>query len=183
MRLVPFESVTPAAPAALAREGHDRVFATSVVDLSAQDWQDFRISQPRLPETQSGPQSAEELRAVGRWGERFVFAYLQRVSQQVADGALIRWVNEERESGLCYDIRVEDGAGKTKAYIEVKATRKVGRHFCEVGQSEWDFAREHGETYAIYRVQGVGRSDVSLAVIPDPHRQWRDRRIGVWLTL
>eukprot|EP00927_Polykrikos_kofoidii_P025786 TRINITY_DN23102_c0_g2_i1.p1 TRINITY_DN23102_c0_g2~~TRINITY_DN23102_c0_g2_i1.p1 ORF type:complete len:1547 (+),score=287.00 TRINITY_DN23102_c0_g2_i1:692-4642(+) len=165
----------------------ERVFASSIVDISTEEWRSTRAELPRLPEAMpSGTASDEELYAVGRWGERFVLAYLRRVLQaqrKDASAVVLKWVNEEGESGLAYDIVVEGEDGQVLSYVEVKTTRTAGRQLIEVSHQEWRLAEEKGSKYTIYRVSNAGGSNVTLAVIPDPHQQWREKRIGVCLNI
>jgi len=161
----------------------EQVFTSSIVDLSTSaGLTEVRKAQPPLPETPAGSLSDEERLAVGRWGERFVYSYLLHVLSGPVRQR-VRWVNQECESGREYDICIEDHTGAPLAFVEVKTTRKPGRHIFEVSHDEWNFAREKGSQYAIYRVFSAGCADVALTIIPDPHRQWHEHRIGICLTL
>lgn len=183
----PWPSDVPRVLGAGSFVGMDRTFVASLVDISGSSWREAKAGQPPL--AAAGVEHSENADrdrcAVGRWGERFVYNYLKSVLGRrgcISAGAKVRWVNEASESGLSYDICVDDASGVTIKYVEVKATRGSGQHAFEVSHAEWAFAQQHGSQYAIYRVHNAGSSSISLSIVPDPHHQWCERRIGVWLS-
>lgn len=131
--------------------------------------------------------SYEERVATGRFGEEYVFHTLCKEfeEKQDASGAKIHviWVNQERESGLPYDLKlVSSASGQTIHYIEVKSTRMVEKPSFEITMNEVEHASIHGSDYSIYRVFQAGkkwRSETSCRVIRirDPIAQIRQKRI------
>ncbi|XP_071709106.1 protein NO VEIN-like [Rutidosis leptorrhynchoides] len=82
----------------------------------------------------------------GSTGEQKAFEYF---CVKFADKR-VRWVNEVKESGLPYDIVVEDKEdNKEVEYIEVKSTVKAKKEWFGISVNEWQFAVEKGESYSI----------------------------------
>ena len=81
------------------------------------------------------------------------------------------WHNEQRESGLPYDISIATdggGGGEETTYVEVKTTKALEKPVFEVSMPELEFAKACGAAYHLYRVSGAGTADVSIACVPDP---------------
>ena len=73
--------------------------------------------------------SVEDRKAVGRWGEHFVFEHLCRAMP----AAKVRWVNSDAETGLPYDLTVVPSAS-ARVFIEVKTSAALRKPFFEVGR-------------------------------------------------
>lgn len=48
---------------------------------------------------------------------------------------------------------------------------------------EWDFARKHGQTYHILRVMRVGRPDMTVVKLTNPHRLALQGNVKLYLAL
>ncbi|CAF1053062.1 unnamed protein product, partial [Didymodactylos carnosus] len=83
-----------------------------------------------------------------RRGEELVFQYLK---WKYPDDN-IKWLNDEQEYFLPYDIEIIRKNEKTKELIEVKATRVSDQHTFQVSIREIKWLRAHPNTYCIYRV-------------------------------
>ncbi|KAJ1624454.1 hypothetical protein T492DRAFT_881793, partial [Pavlovales sp. CCMP2436] len=121
--------------------------------------------------------SAGSLRAAGRWGEQLVY---QHLLLSTAGAASVRWLNEETESGLGYDIEVRQGGKLT--YVEVKSTRHARKNVFHISAREWELARKMGSGYHIYRVYAAmdpGR--VSIEHVADPARMLESSQIALCL--
>ncbi|XP_074273372.1 protein NO VEIN-like [Silene latifolia] len=79
----------------------------------------------------------------GRQGEEAAFRYYT----ERAGGAAVKWVNQEKETGLPYDILV--GEEESKEYIEVKASRNEGKNGFRISRQEWEFAIEKGDSFSV----------------------------------
>ena len=113
------------------------------------------------------------------------------------------WVNEERESGLPYDLVLaamapatgqaagssgrRGGAGHdVVAYVEVKSSRGHSRDMFEISQAELAFAEREGKRYHVLRVWGT-RTGAGVTAPPrvqaftDPIRLWQEKRVAVCL--
>ena len=133
-------------------------------------------------------------RAVGRWGESFVYQLLlQRFPPET--GALVQWVNEAEETRAAYDIRVTFNepavaastarglGGKANArlrhprrqetvFVEVKTTASDHLNTFDMSLQEWDFATRSVASslvnYHVYRVFSAGNpSRVRVKVVED----------------
>ncbi|KAF5736629.1 hypothetical protein HS088_TW14G00776 [Tripterygium wilfordii] len=82
----------------------------------------------------------------GRLGERVAFKYFTGIFGK----EVVNWVNEERESGLPYDIVIEKD--NRREYIEVKATKSGRKDWFIISTREWKFAFDAGETFSILHV-------------------------------
>ena len=101
---------------------------------------------------------------VGRWGEEYVYKYLNALKLLPSGGQQIEsvtWVNETDETGNPYDILVQIETG-TALYIEVKSTRSPGKELMEFSWNELQFASKEKQSYHLYRVYSAGSANVSL---------------------
>jgi hypothetical protein len=122
-------------------------------------------------------------RAVGRWGERYVYKALCRqfaleiscVETPIERGVqfikgertvTIHWLNMHEEAGIGHDIVVQD-AGQV-LYYEVKST--VGHHGAAflMTAKEWELATQARERYTLARVSRAGTAEAQCHMIPDP---------------
>ena len=95
---------------------------------------------------------------VGKWGEAFIYNVL-RHHRKLPNGVEIKsiiWLNEDKESGLPYDIKVISAHDEIEYYIEVKSTISVDRALIPISWKELQFAQQVKETYLLLRVYGVG---------------------------
>lgn len=92
---------------------------------------------------------------------------LSRAHQAAGSGFTVRWMNEEGETGLPYDLTV-DHKGRIVSYIEVKSTTSDEKPFFEVTLAELDQARVTRSAYEIYRVFNAGSENTRIASLRDP---------------
>ncbi|KAL9261443.1 NO VEIN-like protein [Drosera capensis] len=116
---------------------------------------DIVVVEPQFPE--AGPSKpsepdqivgAQQAILVGKLGESVASRYL---SGKYGDKAVIRWMNEDDETGLPYDIVVKE-EGRSEEYIEVKATRYESKAWFIISTREWKFAQDKGDAYSIAHV-------------------------------
>ena len=102
------------------------------------------------------------LKAIGRWGERFVYAFILKRGM-LADGRVIQgveWVNERNETDKPYDILVQIQDGPV--YIEVKSTASSDKELIAISWNELKFAERESKNFHVYRVYGAGQSSQKL---------------------
>ncbi|CAN6486909.1 unnamed protein product [Victoria cruziana] len=95
---------------------------------------------------QTGNPSVEHSLRTGRVGELIAFKYFVEKHGRSA----IKWVNEDVETGLPYDIIITED--DSVQYIEVKATSSTKKDWFEMSANEWLFAVRNGDSYSIARV-------------------------------
>ncbi|CAN8232243.1 unnamed protein product [Cochlearia groenlandica] len=108
---------------------------------------------------------AAQAQQTGRKGEEIAYRYF--VSKYGKD-ALVRWVNEQSETGLPYDLLIENRDGK-KEYVEVKATVSTRKDYFNLTVREWQFANEKGDGYIIAHVL-LGNNNAILTQHRNPVR-------------
>lgn len=110
------------------------------------------------------PTSAQAI-LTGRIGELIAFKYLSgKIGEEV-----VKWVNEENETGLPYDIVIENKE-KSKEYIEVKATKSKSKDWFFITTREWQYAVEKGESFSIAHVVLAANNVARIAIFKDPLR-------------
>ncbi|XP_073128056.1 protein NO VEIN [Henckelia pumila] len=100
----------------------------------------------------------QEALLTGRLGELTAFKYF--VSN--LGSAPVNWVNEANETGLPYDIIINDE--NNKEYVEVKATKVKRKNWFLISMREWQFAIEKGEAFSIANVI-LSDTDMAKVVI------------------
>lgn len=98
-----------------------------------------------------GTPNVEAAYLTGRQGELVAFNYFITNFAEKS----VTWVNKDNESGLPYDIVIGE-EGKSKEYIEVKATKSLKKDWFFISSREWQFAFEKGKSFSIAH---VGLSD------------------------
>lgn len=142
----------------------------------------------------SSPASMTPTARTGIIGEDMIY----RMLVQDPNVVKVTWLNEEKESGLPYDILVERRLSPSEAgselqgqtvtqYVEVKTTRFESKRSIDFTYNEWRFAQQMGPAFVVYRVfncDGMTPSGtLSFAFIQDPYEQWRSGKIGMRLEL
>ncbi|CAE7633293.1 NOV [Symbiodinium sp. CCMP2456] len=159
----------------------EKAFRTRVYDLEDLRAQSKKMRLGPLPNRNDLPQ--EEREKVGRWGEQFVYEYLQKKLEHEDSQKRVIWVNEVEETGFQYDLRIEDSSsGDVEAYVEVKTSRAKDKQLFEMSYREWTFAQKEGSKFVIFRVSNAGKEDVELCSITNPFRQWKELNLGLCLT-
>ncbi|XP_071961958.1 uncharacterized protein [Antedon mediterranea] len=113
------------------------------------------LSLPDHDALNNQPSPKDEL--VGKYGEKLVYHLLKN---QYDDNATVRWVNEEYETGLPYDIEIQTvGEKACIEYVEVKATNSSEKKFFEISSNEVAFAQQQMPNYHLYRVYNTLRKE------------------------
>ncbi|ESQ56312.1 hypothetical protein EUTSA_v10024181mg [Eutrema salsugineum] len=108
------------------------------------------------------PWAAQALQT-GKKGEEIAYRYF---AAKYGKEAQVRWVNEQSETGLPYDLLIESQGGKIE-YVEVKATVSTRKDYFNLTVREWQFANEKGESYIIAHVL-LGNSNAILTQHRNP---------------
>ena len=116
----------------------------------SQKWEDFPKDLAVQPEIHSSDVRDRQLRAARR-GEQIVTKLLQRLHP---DDEVV-WMNEQRERGYPYDIRVRRGGGRV-VYVEVKII-SVDKQWCHISLPEHKFAMKEAPkgNYELFCIQGT----------------------------
>ncbi|XP_050285644.1 protein NO VEIN-like isoform X2 [Quercus robur] len=107
------------------------------------------------------PDGAQAMQT-GRLGESIAFKYIIGKF----GGTVVKWVNEDSETGLPYDIIV--GEENSREYIEVKATKSPTKDWFDISMREWQFAVEKGESFSIAHVVLLGNNVAKVSVFKNP---------------
>ncbi|KAK8480690.1 hypothetical protein V6N11_070955 [Hibiscus sabdariffa] len=107
------------------------------------------------------PSSAQAL-LTGKLGELVAFKYFTGTS-----GKTVKWVNKDSETGLPYDLVVEDESGRIE-YVEVKATKSARKDWFNISTREWQFAVEKGDSFSIAHVFLLSDKEAKIAVYTNP---------------
>lgn len=123
----------------------------------------------RTDQLRPGTANAIQAMATGREGEQVAFNHLTQKFGQV-----VKWVNQDNETGLPYDMVIE--VGSSKEYIEVKATRSAMKNWFEISSREWHFAAEKGECFSILHVL-LGNNKARVTTFRNPARQCQSGKL------
>jgi hypothetical protein len=109
-----------------------------------------------------GTPNATQTTQTGRLGEFYAFKY---ISGKVGN-TIVKWVNEDRETGLPYDILL--GEGSCTEYIEVKATVSQRKDWFHISTREWQFAVDKGDSFSIAHVVLLGNNVARVSLFKNP---------------
>lgn len=112
-----------------------------------------------------GTPNEHQATITGRTGELVAFKYFAKK----VSSAGVKWVNEETETGLPYDIVIGDSE-ESKEYIEVKATKSAKKDWFTISTREWQFAAERGDSFSIAHILLVGPNKAKVSVYKNPVR-------------
>ncbi|KAF8016189.1 hypothetical protein BT93_H1641 [Corymbia citriodora subsp. variegata] len=119
----------------------------------------------------------EQAMLVGRLGERVAFRHLAKKFSRSS----VKWVNEDGETGLPYDITVEDGEGLQ--YIEVKTTQSEDKDWFSLSTNEWQFADQKGRNFSIAHVILVGHTKNKIKIFSNPVELCRSRKLQLAIVM
>ncbi|RCV11466.1 hypothetical protein SETIT_2G187700v2 [Setaria italica] len=105
----------------------------------------------------------------GRLGESAVHKYFV----EKLGCSSIKWMNEDNESGLLYDISITK-ADATE-YVEVKATSIPNKNRFHITRRELQFAAEKGDSLTIAYVLLSKPDKASIVFLKNPHKLVRQR--------
>ncbi|KAL6970996.1 hypothetical protein U1Q18_030678, partial [Sarracenia purpurea var. burkii] len=120
-----------------------------------------------------GTPNQQQALLTGRLGELLAFNYFATNSGK----ANVMWVNQDNETGLPYDIVIENVEEKSKEYIEVKTTKSSRKDWFLITVREWQFAVEKGELFSIACVCLSGNNMARITVFKNPARLCHQKRL------
>ncbi|KAJ9182462.1 hypothetical protein P3X46_006457 [Hevea brasiliensis] len=124
------------------------------------------VPELRREKLNTGTANAAQLLLTGRLGERVAFKYLtEKFGEKV-----VKWVNEDKETGLPYDIVIEEEENR-KEYFEVKATKSARKDWFIISMREWQFAVEKGDSYSIAHVVLLSNNTAKVTLFQNPAKQ------------
>eukprot|EP00919_Chromeraceae_sp_WS-2016_P035494 GHVR01084157.1.p1 GENE.GHVR01084157.1~~GHVR01084157.1.p1 ORF type:complete len:598 (+),score=159.06 GHVR01084157.1:254-2047(+) len=126
----------------------------------------------------------------GRAGEILVVRFLQMqllCEESKYYGLTMHWINENRESGKPFDIRLTKGAScaetSEELFVEVKTTASDDRSMFKMSHDEWKFADNQRQNYEVYRVFGVGTKKPKVYHIGNPVLKWRRQQLALYIAM
>lgn len=111
----------------------------------------------------TGIPNAHQAMLTGRLGEQAAFNFFSR---KVSD-TVVKWVNQEIETGLPYDIVIIGEKESSREYIEVKTTKSARKDWFMISTREWQFAVEKGESFSIAHVL-LGNNAARITIFKNP---------------
>lgn len=144
-------------------------------------------SQISLEETEFNTLTMEDKKAIGTWGEEYVFEYLKdKLRRKYPEGTIkdnedsftiiygeqkyikVHWLNKNCDNGVGYDIKViEDDK---EEFIEVKSTKTNSKEWFDISGTQWKFIQEKGDKFHIYRVFNAGTREAKIVIISNPKK-------------
>ena len=135
----------------------------SLVDIQIED---LILKEKKENETKRrfiySPGSEESKRITGRKAEDIVLEYLNAHAKELDANNITAWCNgENQDDGKGYDISYKNSDG-TEIFIEVKGTKAdlEDKVIFEMSANEYNFMREHKETYYIFFVNNVNKATI-----------------------
>ncbi len=147
------------------------------------------------------PESQEEYQRkreeIGRWGEKFVYTKLKeelkkryklyRFEENKDENTLkiynnsiliteLEWLNTDELVQEGYDLTLTEN-GITR-YIEVKSNATDHGIF-EISRKQWEFMKNVGDNYLIYRVKNANFSDARYEIIENPFKKFLEGKLQV----
>ncbi|XP_020577355.1 uncharacterized protein LOC110022648 [Phalaenopsis equestris] len=118
-----------------------------------------------------------EWRKTGRLGEMLAFKYYT----EELGCTDVRWINEETESGLPFDLVV--GENEAREYVEVKATKSATKHWFDISCREWQFALEKGDLYTVAHVTISDADKANITLLKNPYKLCRQNVLKLALVM
>ncbi|XP_029119151.1 protein NO VEIN isoform X2 [Elaeis guineensis] len=113
----------------------------------------------------------------GRLGEIVAFKYFTEKLGATA----VKWVNEETETGLPYDLIIEE-EGNTE-FIEVKTTTSTSKDWFPISTREWHCAAKKGDSFSIARVFLSGPTNPEIVILKNPWKLCQQRVLQLALLM
>lgn len=153
----------------------------------------------RIPPTETKnpkPQEIGDKKAIGEWGEKYVYMALKEKYQkegniiETEDGFKVDtdnknieviWLNKHNDRGKGYDFVIREN-GEEIEYIEVKSKTAESPQLLEVGGIQWEWARKlfnegKGNRYSFYVVLNTGKEKAVLHILKNPIKLWKEGKL------
>ncbi len=175
----------------------------AIPDLSGQE---ESMERETYEEPTEKPEKSEEKeveknyidkRAIGEWGEKYVYNALKRkygefgeivetefgfkVINTKGEEFEVIWLNKVQDRGQGYDFVIKKN-GTEIEYIEVKTKTKEEEELIEVTGTQWEFARKlfeqnEGEKYSFYVVLNAGKENAEIHILRNPIKLWKEGKL------
>ncbi|KAG1335020.1 hypothetical protein COCNU_03G011390 [Cocos nucifera] len=113
----------------------------------------------------------------GRLGETVAFKYFREKFGPTA----VKWANEETETGLPYDLIIEEEG--SKEFIEVKTTTSASKDWFPISTREWHCAAKKGDSFSIARVFLSGPTNPDILILKNPWELCQQRMLQLALLM
>ncbi|CAN6195712.1 unnamed protein product [Urochloa humidicola] len=113
----------------------------------------------------------------GRLGEAAVHEYFV---DKLGAGS-VKWMNEENESGLPYDITIRKG--DVTEYVEVKATFIPNKNWFHITHRELQFAAEKGDSLTVAYVLLSNPGKANIVLLKNLHKLQRRKDLKLALVM
>ncbi|KAL5208998.1 hypothetical protein ABZP36_004621 [Zizania latifolia] len=149
-----------------------------VVEIELTEFSD-KLANSSEPRDKLGirEQDAYQLQRTGKRGEAAAYRYFA----DLLGSNNVRWVNEESETGLPYDIVITREGGLTE-YVEVKATVTSNKWFY-ITLREWQFASQNGDSFSIAHVTFSGPKKASVITLKNPYKLCQQKSLQLALVM
>ncbi|XP_040378026.1 protein NO VEIN isoform X2 [Oryza brachyantha] len=153
--------------------------ANSVVDIELTEFNDklANVSKQRDRLCIKAPDTNEVLQT-GRRGEAAAHQYFV----DIFGSNNVRWVNQDSETGLPYDIVITHKEGFTE-YVEVKATKYCTKEWFHITSREWQFALEKGDSSSIAYVVFSGTKKARFLILKNPYKLCQQKSLHLALVM
>lgn len=112
---------------------------------------------------------------VARWGEEWVYRWLQKQHAETEECQVVWW-NEGEESGRYCDISVRYPDG-TEESFEVKSTHSHDKREAQISESQVLCASELKDRFVLVRVFGAGTRTPSMMLLANPSAMWLQKEL------
>ncbi|KAK1272823.1 hypothetical protein QJS04_geneDACA012207 [Acorus gramineus] len=142
--------------------GHKNMLVSSV-SLLDEDMTLAEASPFTERETLHFQPANDEHRRTGRLGELVAYKYFTEKLRL----ASVRWVNQETETGLPYDLTIGENE-ENRQYVEVKASKSARKDWFAISVREWQFAAEKGDLFSVAHVVLADSKKAKVTVLKNP---------------
>src|SRR3990170_2342421 len=143
------------------------------------------------------PKTPLDRKAIGRWGEEYVYNALKEKYEKLGDiietdsgfkiinaedGEFeIIWLNKYQDKGKGYDFVITKNEIEME-YIEVKTKMEESGELIPVTGTQWEFAgklfeQNVGEKYSFYVVSNAGKENAGTRILRNPIKLWKEGRL------
>ncbi|KAI4342574.1 hypothetical protein MLD38_027187 [Melastoma candidum] len=158
----------------------DRTVGDPIIPFVAPELEDEKHLTTGREKLRTGEIDPTQAMIVGRRGEHLAFRHLAEKW-----GLSLKWVNEDGETGLPYDIIAWDDklVGDVSRYVEVKTTKSAGKDWFSLSVNEWQFAIALGERYYIAHVLLEGEGAKRIVEFRNPTELCRMGKLSLAIVM
>ena len=154
----------------LERFPHQYLETLSSCDMSQRLWRTFYLKDQKNWWTSSRYEAASSCFCICSW------YFTEKLG-----ATAVKWVNEETETGLPYDLIIEE-EGNTE-FIEVKTTTSTSKDWFPISTREWHCAAKKGDSFSIARVFLSGPTNPEIVILKNPWKLCQQRVLHLALLM